>query len=110
MTDAAGEPSSDKPVGTLLNELAGLILAYVKQETIDPLKSLLRFVAFGVAGALLIGIGGALATLAAVRAIQAETGAHLTGNLDWVPYTGGILLAFIIAGWSASRIAKGGAK
>lgn len=101
-----GSENAEKPVGTLLNELSGLVIAYVKQETVDPLKALIRFVVFGVAGALLLGAGGVLLTLAAVRAIQGETGRHLTGNLDWVPYAGGILLGFVGAGWSVSRIGR----
>ena len=97
----------DKSFGTLANELTGLVIAYVKQETLEPIKSLGRFVAFGVAGALLLASGGVLLTLAAVRAVQAETGNHLHGNLTWVPYGAGILLAGIGAGWAVSRIGKG---
>ncbi|HET6916140.1 MAG TPA: hypothetical protein VFH56_08630 [Acidimicrobiales bacterium] len=106
----SGEKSGtgeNKNVTLLGNELLGLVIAYAKQETIDPLKSLARFVAFGVAGAILIATGGVLLALAAVRAAQAETGAHLYGNLTWVPYAGGLLLAGIGAIWAVSRIFKG---
>jgi hypothetical protein len=102
--------SGGKSIGTLVNELAGLIITYVKQETVVPIKSLGRFVAFGIAGALLLAIGGGLLTLAAVRAVQSETGHHLRGNLTWVPYVGGFLLAGIGAGWAVTRIGKGGAQ
>jgi hypothetical protein len=101
-----GRRDDRKPVGTLINELAGLVISYVKQETVVPIKSLGRFVAFGVAGAVLVAIGGGLLTLAAVRAVQSETGRHLAGNLTWVPYVGGILLAGIGAGWAITRIGK----
>jgi hypothetical protein len=107
MTAADAKTDGDKSVQTLVNELAGMVIAYVKQETIDPLKSLGRFVAFGIAGSLLIAIGGATLTLAAIRAAQAETGQHLTGSLNWVPYVAGILVAAIGMGVAASRIAKG---
>lgn len=99
--------SGDKPVGELAGELSGLVVTYAKQETIDPLKSLGRFVAFGIAGAILIAVGGVVLTLAVVRLLQSETGAHLRGDLTWVPYTGGVLLALAGAGWSLSRITKG---
>ena len=93
------------------NELLSLVVAYAKQETVDPLKSLARFVAFGVAGAVLIATGGVVLALAAVRAAQAETGAPLHGSLTWVPYAGGLLLALIGSVWAVSRIFKGtGAK
>lgn len=106
MTGPENKPD-DKPISTLVSELYGMVVAYVKQETVVPLKALGRFVAFGVAGALMLAIGGGLLTLAAVRAAQAETGRHLAGNLDWVPYGAGILVAGIGAGWAASRIGKG---
>ena len=107
MTTADTTPDADKSTQTLVNELAGMVIAYVKQETVDPLKALGRFVAFGVIGSILIAAGGATLTLAAVRAAQAETGQHLTGSLTWVPYVAGILVAAIGAGVAASRIGKG---
>jgi hypothetical protein len=96
-----------KPIPTLFNELTGLVIAYVKQETVVPIKNLARFVIFGVAGALLLAAGGGMLTLAAVRAVQAETGSHLRGDLTWVPYTGGMLVAGVGAAWAASRVTKG---
>ncbi len=87
-------------------DLKDLVIAYAKQETLDPLKALGRFVAFGLAGALFLAVGTVLGALAAVRAIQTETEPHLAGNLSWVPYVGGILLASIIAVGAASRIGK----
>jgi len=95
-----------KGLGGDLNELVSLVVAYTKQETYDPIKSLLRFVAFGVAGSILIASGGALLTLTAVRVAQTETGTHLHGNLTWLPYVAGILVALLGAAWAALRIKK----
>ena len=102
-----GGASDDKGLGTHLNELLGLVVAYAKQETIDPLKSLGRYVAWGVAGAFLFATGGAMLTLTAVRVVQAETGPHLRGNLTWVPYLGGVVVAGAGAVWATMRIVKG---
>ena len=107
MIGSGADSDQDKSVGELANDLAGMVVTYAKQETVDPLKSLGRFVAFGIAGAILIAVGGAVLTLAAVRLLQNETGAHLHGDLSWVPYAGGIILALMGAGWSLSRITKG---
>ena len=98
---------NDKSVSVLGSELLGLVIGYAKQETVDPLKSLARFVAWGIAGAVLIAAGGVLLALTAVRAAQAESGAHLHGSLTWVPYAGGVILALVGAVWSISRIFKG---
>jgi hypothetical protein len=107
---AIGPPhrrGGDKPIGTLINELVEMIIAYVKQETIGPIRSIGRYIAFGIAGGLLIAMGGGLLLLAAVRAAQAEAGTHLKGDLTWVPYVGGILLGAFGAGWAISRMVKG---
>ncbi len=96
----------EKSLSTLASELVALVVAYAKQETIFPLKSLGRFVLFGLVGALLLGIGGGLLALAAVRAVQAETGHHLRGSLTWMPYFGGFIVTGVGAGWAATRISK----
>ena len=98
--------SSGKGLGGDVNELLGLIIAYAKQETLVPLKSLGRFVAWGTAGVLLLVIGWGLLVLTAVRVVQTETGAHLHGDLTWVPYFGGALVAFAGIGWAAARIIR----
>ncbi|MDA8046752.1 MAG: hypothetical protein M0Z30_16165 [Actinomycetota bacterium] len=97
----------DKGFGTHVNELLALTIAYAKQETIAPLKSLGRYVAWGVAGAILFATGGAMLTLTAVRVVQAETGPHLRGDLTWVPYLGGVIVAGAGAAWATLRIVKG---
>jgi hypothetical protein len=104
----APEPQTGgKAFGTLANEFANMVIAYAKQETVVPIKQLGRYVLFGIVGALLLGIGGGLLALAAIRAVQAETGAHLRGSFTWVPYFGGVVVAGLGAAWAASRITKG---
>ena len=88
-----GGKDDDKGLGTHVNELLGLIIAYTKQETVEPIKLLGRYVLWGVLGAIFVAAGGALAVLAVVRLLQYETGPHLHGDLTWVPYMGGVLLA-----------------
>lgn len=94
-------------VGEHLHELLGMVVAYAKQETLDPLKSLVRFVAWGAAGALLIAVGGVLGALAVLRLLQGEAGVHLGGDLSWVPYSVAAVVAAAGAAAAASRITKG---
>jgi len=68
------------------SELWELTTTYAKQETIDPLKGLGRFLAFGVGGAIVLGAGFVLLLLAGLRALQTETGSTFTGNWSWAPY------------------------
>lgn len=98
--------SDDKSVPQLVTELKDLVIAYAKQETVDPLKALARFVMYGLVGALLLSVGAVLISLAIVRAIQTEVGVHLAGNLSWVPYTGGVLFGVVVAALAVSRISR----
>jgi hypothetical protein len=100
----------DRREPTSLPEQVSDLLAtakdYAIQETVDPLRGVLRFVAFGIGGALVGGIGAVLLTLAALRALQTETRGHLSGHLSWIPY---LILAAVVAGvlgWVVSRIGK----
>jgi hypothetical protein len=101
------KPGAEKPIGTLITELVDMIVAYVKQETLAPIRSLPRYIAYGVAGAMMFALGGVLLTLAVIRATQTEAGAHLGGDLTWVPYIPGILLAALGAAWAISRVGRG---
>ena len=101
-----GRGDDDKSVRDLGSELFGLVIAYAKQETLDPLKALGRYVVWGVLGAVLLSIGGLLLTLAVLRLLQTELASHLSGNLTWVPYTGALLFALLVAGLAVSRIGK----
>ena len=75
-----------KSVTAVASELWQLIVAYFKQEAIEPLKQLGRFLAIGFAGALLLSLGLVMLTLAGLRALQTETGSTFTGNWSWAPY------------------------
>ena len=68
---------------------------YAKQETIDPLKGVGRYLTFGVPGALLIGFGMVLLMLSGLRALQTQTGSTFHGSLSWLPY---IIVLVVAAG------------
>lgn len=82
----AGERGDDKGLPAHLAELRALVVAYLRQETLEPIKRLGRFIAFGVAGSALAGIGALLLALAGLRALQTETGDVFDGNWSWAPY------------------------
>lgn len=96
----------DRSVRVLINELRTLVVTYVKQETLDPLRRLLRYVLWGLIGSLFLATGSVLLILAAVRLLQSETNHHLSGNLTWVPYAGGLLVAAAVVGLTATRIGR----
>ncbi|MDP1820001.1 MAG: hypothetical protein Q8K58_08950 [Acidimicrobiales bacterium] len=86
--DPAGgsSPSQGKTIPEIGTELWELASAYAKQETIDPLKGLGRFLGYGVFGSVLLGIGVCLLLLSGLRALQTETSTTFTGNWSWAPY------------------------
>jgi MFS family permease len=95
---------SDKSLTTLVSELWALVLRYAKQETLDPLKTLGRYLAAGVAGALALSIGLVLLALALLRALQRETGPHLEGNWSWAPYLIVVAVAAVLLALLARAI------
>jgi hypothetical protein len=103
---ARGVPAEPKSFSDLLNEFAGMVITYVKQETVDPIRALGRFLGLGLAGALLIAIGWVVLALAVTRLLQAETKPHLEGSLTWVPYMGGLITAALGVAWAVWRISK----
>lgn len=94
----------DKSTMQTARELWELVVAYFKQETIEPLKGLVRFLLWGTIGSFCLGIGSVLMLLALLRAIQTETGDALDGNLSFLPYVIVLIVAGAIAGAAASRI------
>jgi hypothetical protein len=102
--DAAAE-GSRAPLPQLVLELRDLVVTYVKQETVVPLKQLGRYVGFGVAGAFLLGLGSLLLGVGGLRALQTETGDTFAGDWSWAPY--GIMFVTLIVGgmvtWMARR-------
>jgi uncharacterized membrane protein YidH (DUF202 family) len=82
-------------------ELVDLVIAYAKQETLQPLKGIGKNAALGLGGALLLGIGGIFCSLGALRAMQSETDWFERHNLTYLPYGATILILVVLSiiGW-----------
>lgn len=95
----APPPAGDDPA-EVLAELRDVVLAYFRQEAVEPLKRLAAWLGFGLAGGVFLCTGLVLLALAGLRALQTETGDHLAGNLSWTPYAivlAGVLVVFLLA-------------
>jgi hypothetical protein len=103
---AARHDDSPKSIPQVATELWELSTAYAKQETIDPLRGLGRFLGYGVGGAILFGLGTVLLGIAGLRALQTETDSTFTGNLSWIPYLIVIAGALALSGLVVWRIVK----
>ena len=117
-------------------EFVQLVVAYAKQETVDPVVKQVKALGKGLAGAVLLALGTVLLAIGFVRALQTEFGSgasppvvafapltraaqpvasatnygafgHLSGDWSWVPYMGGALFCLLVAGFGVLRIVKG---
>ncbi len=98
-----------KSTQAIAKELQELVVDYGKQETVDPLKNLGRYLGAGIAGSVLVGTGIALLLLAVLRGLQAigagETalghpGGTFNHDLSFVPY----LIVAILAGLAVALL------
>lgn len=86
-----------------------LVISYVKQETVSPLKALGRFVVYGSVGSVFLGIGLVLLLVSLLRVLQEET-AVFHGNLSWIPYLIVAVAACLVVALAAWRIVSGPAQ
>lgn len=85
------QPQERKGAGAQVSELKDLVVGYAKQETVDPLKTLGRYMGFGLAGSLLLGVGLSLLLLALLRGLQRiplfnDIHDVEGGTWSWAPY------------------------
>ena len=98
--------SGKKAPAQHIAELKDLVVGYARQETIDPLKTLGRYLGAGIGGAVLIGIGSGFLLLALLRGLQSLDALDGTGALSLVPYAATIVAAALIIGLAAVRMTK----
>ncbi|HEX2381079.1 MAG TPA: hypothetical protein VHI95_00460 [Acidimicrobiales bacterium] len=103
-------PEPPKTIPQVLNELWELLVAYGKQETVEPLKGLGRYIGFGLAAAVVGATGIVMLTLGTMRVLQTETNGHLQGNWNWVPYVAGLVVLGALIALAVTRITAKGTK
>ena len=107
---ARGRSGSNKGLGGLRSsggEAVQLVIAYVKQETLTPLKGLGRFILFGVVGSVALGIGLVILAVAFLRVLQGETGTTFTGNWSWAPYLICTVAVVLVAAVAVMAVTRG---
>lgn len=92
-----------------LDEIRSIAVRYVKDETLQPVKEMGRFAAYGALGSLFIGFGTVLMLLGALRYLQWQFRV-LDGSLSWIPYLIVVVLAAIVIVLTGWRIMSGTAK
>jgi hypothetical protein len=92
-----------------LDEIKALALRYIKEETIQPIKEMGRFVLWGALGSLLVGFGYLFLLFGALRFLQDQFKV-LDGTLSWIPYLIVVALAALVIALTLWRIISGTAK
>ena len=80
-----------------VQDLSKLVIAYVKQETLEPIKGLKRFVLWGLIGSVLVSLGLVVLFLGVLRLLQDETGDAFRGHLKPIPYVITVALCGAVA-------------
>ena len=104
------ESPTDKSLPTLASELVDLLKTYVRQELQEPIKGIGRFLAFGLAGSVLLGIGLVVLSVALLRVLQAETGSVFDANWSWAPYLITVVACAAIIGLALLGTRKRGSR
>lgn len=104
MTDTSPRrrPATSSDVGALVD----LVKTYVKQETVGPLKGAGRWLAFGTAASLVLGLGIFLVVLGVLRLLQTELPDTFDGSWSWVPYLLALVVCLAGVALAISRIKK----
>ena len=91
---------------TSIDGLVNLVRDYAKQETVGPLRGAGRWLGYGVAGSMLLGLGLGLVLLGLLRLIQAEWPRAASGSLSWLPYLIVLVVCVLLIVLTVSRINK----
>lgn len=97
-------PDHRAPEGPVA-ETIELVTAYVRQETLGPLRGAGRWIGFGLLGAVLIGLGTAFLALGSLRMVQTEWPDAFAGRwMSLVPYLIAFFICLAVAALALSRV------
>jgi hypothetical protein len=104
---STGARTRPAPTSEQVAETVQMVKAYAIQETLDPVRIAGRWVAFGLLGAVLIGLATGMLSLGLMRMVQTEWPGTFGGRwMKLLPYLFGLLLCGLVAGLAARRINK----
>ena len=82
-----------------------MVRAYVKQETLDPLRGVGRWLAWGAAGAIALLFGAVVGLVGVLRLLQAEVFSD-TEVFTFVPYFIVAVVVVVLIWLSITRIQR----
>ena len=97
-------PRDEEPPS--IGAVVDLVKTYAKQETLGPLKGAGKWLAWGAAAALLVGLGLSLVTLGILRLVQTEWDRSARGSLSWLAYVIAFVVSVVFLVLALTRINK----
>ncbi|MEY3389410.1 MAG: hypothetical protein RLZ74_1016 [Actinomycetota bacterium] len=94
-----------RDTSTTFGDVVDLVRAYVRQQTVTPLRGVGRWVAFGLFGGILLVIGLVFLAMGALRGMQGI--AAFEGGLSFVPYFVVLVGSIVLIGITKGRISIG---
>ena len=89
-----------------IDGLVTLVREYAKQETLGPLRGAGKWIGYGAAGSLLLGLGLTLVLLGLLRLIQTEWDRASSGAFSWLAYLVVLIVCIGAIVLTLSRIKK----
>jgi hypothetical protein len=105
MADEMPQPAARRETASV-GEVVEFVKTYAKQETVGPLKGAGRYIAWGVAGAIPLGLGLMLLMLGLLRFLQTEWGWVQSDGKSWIPYLIVLAVVGILLALTLTRINK----
>jgi hypothetical protein len=102
----AVDPRTQSSRSPDVNEVIDFVTTYAKQETLGPIKGAGRWLAYGAASALTLGIGLLIVLLGVLRLIQAEWDWAASGSWSWISYLIVLVLCVGVLVLTLSRIKR----
>lgn len=102
----SADSKPDKKSDDTLGDTLQLVKDYARQETLGPLRGWVRYLGFGSAGAVVLGIGLVVAAVGVLRLLQTETTAFsgpATSVLAYLITLAACVVIIGVVGWQISR-------
>ena len=98
--------NSDKSEPKSTSEVLEMLFAYIRRETLKPIRGAGRWLGFGVVAALSLSIGIVLGALAVLRLLQSTMFGD-SQTWSWVNYIVALGICSAVLFFTISRIRKG---
>ena len=105
-TNDTPQHRSKKTEDASVGEVFDFVKEYALQETVGPLKGAGRWLGFGAAGALTLGLGLLFLLIGLLRVLQTEWDRSGTGSLSWLAYLITLIVTVILLVFTILRIKK----